>query len=72
MNKIQLNRGELLVTNLENRKVLMFFLKIVTELDLRIEKGILFHNLGAHTENAVSRSLCLWYRLHKIVHGTRT
>ena len=51
MNKIQLNRGELLVTNLENRKVL---LKIVTELDVRIEKGILFHNLGAHTENALS------------------
>ena len=54
INKIQLNRGELLVTNLENRKVLMFFLKIVTELDVRIEKGILFHNLGAHTENALS------------------
>ena len=54
INKIQLNGRELLVTNLENRNVLMFCLKIVTELDLRIEKGILFHNLGAHTENALS------------------
>ena len=54
MNKIHLNKRELLFTNFENRKVLMFFLKIGTELDLRIEKGILFHNLGAHTENALS------------------
>ena len=54
INKIQSNRRELLVTNFEKRKVLMFFLKIVTELDLRIEKGILFHNLGANTEKALS------------------
>lgn len=54
INKLQSNRRELLVTNFEKRKVLMFFLRIVTKVDLRIEKGILFHNLGAHTEKALS------------------
>ena len=59
INKIQSNRRELLVTNLENRKVLMFFLKIDTELDLRNWKENT-HKMMATIRSVGKQELLQW------------